>query len=191
MLEAWRELDQHQRFVWNKLISGGFRVGVSQQLVTRALARSRPALIPAVVAHRLMGDWEPSPAFFTDLLAHDPGDADLSRPYPFFLAYALDQPVESLGDRSRWQAEWKWDGIRCQLIRRSGQTFLWSRGEELVTERYPEIASVGDILPEGTVIDGEILPWKDDRPLPFAQLQKRIGRKAVTAVRSWPRCRSS
>ena len=179
MLQAWRELDQHQRFVWNKLISGGFRVGVSQQLVTRALAEVG-GIDPAVVAHRLMGDWEPSPSFFTQLLAHDPGDADLSRPYPFFLAYALDQPVESLGDRSQWQAEWKWDGIRCQLIRRGGQTFLWSRGEELVTERYPEIASVGDILPEGTVIDGEILPWQDDRPLPFAQLQRRIGRKAVT-----------
>ena len=179
MLQAWRELDQHQRFVWNKLISGGFRVGVSQQLVTRALAEVG-GIDPAVVAHRLMGDWEPSPSFFTQLLAHDPGDADLSRPYPFFLAYALDQPVESLGDRSQWQAEWKWDGIRCQLIRRGGQTFLWSRGEELVTERYPEIASVGDILPAGTVIDGEILPWQDDRPLPFAQLQRRIGRKAVT-----------
>jgi DNA ligase 1 len=179
MVKAWRELDQHQRFIWNKLISGGFRVGVSQQLVTRALA-GVGGVDPAVVAHRLMGDWEPSPSFFTRLLAHEPGDADLSRPYPFFLAYALDQPVETMGDRSQWQAEWKWDGIRCQLIRRGGQTFLWSRGEELVTERYPEIASVGDILPEGTALDGEILPWKDDSPLPFAQLQRRIGRKAVT-----------
>jgi DNA ligase 1 len=179
MLQAWRELNQHQRFVWNKLISGGFRVGVSQQLVTRALA-GVAGIDQAVVAHRLMGDWEPSPSFFTQLLAHDPGDSDLSRPYPFFLAYALDQTVESLGDRSQWQAEWKWDGIRSQLIRREGQTFLWSRGEELVTERYPEIAAVGDLLPAGTVIDGEILPWQDDRPLPFAQLQRRIGRKAVT-----------
>jgi DNA ligase-1 len=179
MIQAWRELDQQQRFVWNKLISGGFRVGVSQQLVTRALGEVG-GIDAAVVAHRLMGDWEPSPAFYSQLLAHEPGDTDLSRPYPFFLAYALDQPVESLGDRAQWQAEWKWDGVRCQLIRRSGQTFLWSRGEELVTERYPEIASVGDSLPEGTVIDGEILPWIDDSPLPFAQLQRRIGRKAVS-----------
>ncbi len=179
MLEAWRELDQRQRFVWNKLISGGFRVGVSQQLVTRALGEVG-RIDPAVVAHRLMGDWEPSPAFFAQLLAHDPTDADVSRPYPFFLAHALDEPVETLGDRDQWQAEWKWDGIRCQLIRRRGQTFLWSRGEELVTQRYPEIASVGDALPEGTVIDGEILPWNHDQPLPFAQLQRRIGRKAIT-----------
>jgi DNA ligase-1 len=113
-------------------------------------------------------------------LTHNPADADLSRPYPFFLAYALDQSLEELGDRALWQAEWKWDGIRCQLIRRRGQTFLWSRGEELVTERYPELAAVGDALPDGTVIDGEILPWKDERVLAFAQLQRRIGRKAVT-----------
>ena len=179
MLQAWGELTPHQRFVWNKLISGGFRVGVSQQLVMRALAEVG-GVDPTVVAHRLMGDWEPSPAFFTNLVTDNPHDASLSRPYPFFLAFALEQPVELLGDRARWQAEWKWDGIRCQLIQRSGHTFLWSRGEELVTERYPEIAAVGDILPGGTVIDGEILPWKDERPLPFAQLQKRIGRKNLS-----------
>jgi DNA ligase-1 len=179
VLEAWRELDAGQRFIWNKLISGGFRVGVSQQLVTRALAEAA-GIEPAVVAHRLMGDWEPAPSFVTTLLARDSAEAALSRPYPFFLAYALDQHLEELGERSDWQAEWKWDGIRCQLIRRGGQTFLWSRGEELVTDRYPELAAVGNALPEGTVIDGEILPWKDDLALPFTMLQKRIGRKAVT-----------
>jgi DNA ligase-1 len=179
ILEAWRTLDYQQRFVWNKLISGAFRVGVSQQLVTRAIgAVGRVDL--AVVAHRLMGDWEPSAAFFEGLLAHDAADADISRPYPFYLAYPLEEALESLGDFNRWQAEWKWDGIRSQLIRRRGQTFLWSRGEELVTERYPELATVGDALPEGTVIDGEILPFKDGHVLPFTMLQKRIGRKAVT-----------
>ncbi len=179
MLDAWAELDDRQRFVWNKLISGGFRVGVSQQLVTRALGEAA-GIDPAVVAHRLMGDWEPSEAFFARLTALDAADADLSRPYPFFLAYALEQPLEELGDRADWQAEWKWDGIRSQLIRRGGQTFLWSRGEELVTERYPEIAAIGDALPDGTAIDGEILPCSEGRVLPFAQLQRRIGRKAVT-----------
>ena len=181
MIQAWRELDQKQRFIWNKLISGGFRVGVSQQLVIRALA-GVVGIEPAVIAHRLMGDWEPSPSFVSRLLAQTPADTDVSRPYPFFLAHALDHSVESLGNLLQWQAEWKWDGIRCQLIRRDGQVFLWSRGEELVTERYPEIASVGHILPEGTVIDGEILPWKGDRPLPFAELQRRIGRKALTGA---------
>jgi DNA ligase 1 len=113
-------------------------------------------------------------------MARDAADADISRPYPFFLAYALEQPLEDLGDRAEWQAEWKWDGIRSQLIRRGGRTFLWSRGEELVTERYPELAAVGDALPDGTAIDGEILPWSEGNVLPFAQLQRRIGRKAVT-----------
>ncbi len=179
MLDAWRELDDRQRFAWNKLISGGFRVGVSQQLVTRALGEAG-GIDPAVVAHRLMGDWEPTPEFFAGLMARDAADADISRPYPFFLAYALEQPLEDLGDRAEWQAEWKWDGIRSQLIRRGGRTFLWSRGEELVTERYPELAAVGDALPDGTAIDGEILPWSEGNVLPFAQLQRRIGRKAVT-----------
>ncbi len=179
ILDAWRSLDPRQRFVWNKLISGAFRVGVSQQLVTRALGLVGK-IEPAVVAHRLMGDWEPTASFFERLLVHDAADADLSRPYPFFLAYPLEDPLESLGTIDEWQAEWKWDGIRSQLIRRGGQTFLWSRGEELVTERYPELAAVGDALPEGTAIDGEILPFKDEKILPFAMLQKRIGRKAVT-----------
>jgi DNA ligase 1 len=179
LLSAWRELDDRQRFVWNKLISGGFRVGVSAQLVTRALGEAG-GIDPAVVAHRLMGDWQPSAGFFERLMARDSADADISRPYPFFLAHALEQPLEDLGGRDEWQAEWKWDGIRSQLIRRGGQTFLWSRGEELVTERYPELAAVGDALPDGTAIDGEILPWTEGRVLPFAQLQRRIGRKAVT-----------
>jgi DNA ligase-1 len=179
LVAAWRELDQGQRFVWNKLISGGFRVGVSQQLVTRALGEVA-GIDAAVVAHRLMGDWSPTPEFFEQLLTKDPAGADLSRPYPFLLAYALDQPVEALGDLTQWQVEWKWDGIRSQLIRRGGQTFLWSRGEELVTERYPELAAVGDSLPDGSVIDGEILPWNDDQVLPFSVLQRRIGRKTVS-----------
>lgn len=178
MLDAWRAMDRPQRFVWNKLISGSFRVGVSQQLVTRALAKVG-GVDAAVVAHRLMGDWEPGPRFLERLLAADATDADHSRPYPFCLAYGVEGEVAALGPVDDWVAEWKWDGIRSQLIRRGGDTFLWSRGEELVTDRYPEIATVGAMLPEGTAIDGEILPYRDGVPLPFAQLQRRIGRKAV------------
>jgi DNA ligase-1 len=178
MLEAWRSMDRTQRFVWNKLISGGFRVGVSQQLVTRALARVS-GVEPAIVAHRLMGDWEPNPAFYDRLRATSSRDADHSRPYPFCLAHALEGPPDALGPVEGWQAEWKWDGIRAQLIRRQGDTFLWTRGEELVTDRYPELATLGACLPEGTALDGEILPWMDGAPLPFAQLQRRIGRKSV------------
>jgi len=177
---AWLEMDEQQRFVWNKLITGEFRVGVSQNLVVRALAEVT-GLTTEVVSHRLMGDWVPDAAFYRQLVAKETADTDISRPYPFFLAYPVEGDVTELGDPAEWIAEWKWDGIRSQMIRRRGQTFVWSRGEELVTERFPELVHVGALLPEGTVIDGEILPWKDGLPLPFAQMQRRIGRKVLGA----------
>ena len=176
MVRSWRELDRRERFVWNKLITGSFRVGASQRLVIRALAEVS-GVDEGVVAHRLMGAWEPTAEFFQRLLAPDTGDADVSRPYPFFLAHPLEQDPAALGDVGEWIAEWKWDGIRAQLIRRGGKTFLWSRGEELLAGRFPEIEEIGALLPEGTVIDGELLPWVEGAPLPFAQLQRRIGRK--------------
>jgi DNA ligase 1 len=177
LVSAWREMDEQQRFVWNKLITGEFRVGVSQNLVVRAIAQFAD-LTTEVVSHRLMGDWQPDPAFYAQLIAKQTQSSDVSRPYPFFLAYPLEGDPTQLGDPSEWIAEWKWDGIRSQMIRRRGETFIWSRGEELVTQRFPELDI---LLPEGTVIDGEILPWKDDLPLPFAQLQRRIGRKVLGA----------
>lgn len=176
---AWREMDEAQRLVWNKLITGEWRVGVSRSLVVRALAAAA-GMDPDTLSHRLMGDWQPTPDFWRALLAPEALDADISRPYPFFLAYPLDAPPESLGDIRDWQIEWKWDGIRSQLIRRAGRTFVWSRGEELVTERFPELAALGGLLPDGVAIDGEILPWSGNAPLPFAQMQRRIGRKALS-----------
>lgn len=178
LIAAWRELTSGQRFVWNKLITGSFRVGVSQGLVLRGLSRAS-GIEPPVLEHRMMGHWEPTAAWFTSLLAEDTEDVDTSRPYPFFLAHPLEAEPDSLGDPAAWQAEWKWDGIRAQLVRRSGETFLWSRGEELVTDRYPELHAAAERLPDGTVLDGELLGWKDGRVLPFAELQRRIGRKTV------------
>ncbi|HEY4307329.1 MAG TPA: ATP-dependent DNA ligase [Gemmatimonadaceae bacterium] len=180
IVRAWRELGGNERFVFNKLITGAFRVGVSQQLVIRALARASK-VAEGVIAHRLSGAWQPTAKSFTALFAEQTDDADVSKPYPFFLAYALEDELEELGAASEWQAEWKWDGIRAQVIRRDEQTFIWSRGEELITERFPEIAGAAEFLPDGTVIDGEIMPWKDAGPLPFAQLQRRIGRKTLSA----------
>ena len=176
MLRSWRELDRRERFVWNKLITGSFRVGASQRLVIRALAELS-GLDEGVVAHRLMGAWEPTAEFFQRLIAPDTRDADVSRPYPFFLAHPLEEEPVSLGDVAEWIAEWKWDGIRVQLIRRAGKTFLWSRGEELLAGRFPEVEELGALLPDGTVIDGELLPWTEGSPMPFSQLQRRIGRK--------------
>lgn len=178
LVAAWREMDERQRFAWNKLITGEFRVGVSQRLVVRAVAEVTGAT-PETVAHRLMGDWQPTGEFWRQLLAPDTPDADLSRPYPFCLAYPLEGSVMDLGDLGEWQVEWKYDGIRAQLIRRQWHTFLWSRGEELITDRFPELQALGARLPEGTVIDGEVLPWQDGAPLPFAQMQRRIGRKVL------------
>lgn len=179
MASAWGRLNAGERLVWNKLITGGFRVGVSQRLVTKALA-GVSGIPDAVIAHRLMGKWEPCELFTRLLFSPDTCDTDSSRPYPFFLAYPLECPPESLGRISDWQAEWKWDGIRAQVISRGGVVFIWSRGEELVTDRFPEISDAASSLPEGTVLDGEILAWDESGVLPFARLQKRIGRKNLT-----------
>ncbi len=177
--QAWNALDANERFIWNKLVTGSFRVGVSQSLVTRALAQVS-GIEKEVIAHRLMGNWSPNADFYLGLIdGANTESADLSRPYPFHLAHQLDFPLDDLGDVADWQAEWKWDGIRAQLIRRKGESFLWSRGEDLVTERFPEITNASFDLPDGTVLDGEILPWKDDGVMAFAQLQRRIGRKTV------------
>lgn len=178
VVSAWHALDAPQRFVLNKLITGAFRVGVSQRLITRALSLAS-GVDDKIIAHRLMGMWEPTPAFYVNLVSEEHEGADVGRPYPFLLAYAVDETPDSLGDIHEWQAEWKWDGIRAQMIRRQGQTFLWSRGEELITESFPELAEAAQSLPDGTVLDGEILPWIDGVQ-PFAQLQRRISRKKLT-----------
>jgi DNA ligase-1 len=175
----WRTLDRRELFVLNKLLTGELRVGVSATLVLRALSEVA-GLPPAVLAQRTMGDWTPSAEFLERILAREHATDDASRPYPFFLASPLEDGPGSLGDRVAWQGEWKWDGIRGQLIRRAGRVFLWSRGEELITGRFPEVVEAGETLPDGTVLDGEVLAHGDDRPLPFALLQTRIGRQTLT-----------
>jgi DNA ligase-1 len=180
LVETWRELDHNQRLVWNKIITGEFRVGVARTLVVRAVAAV--AGVPqAIMAHRLMGHWEPTAEDYSRLLSGDAEVAGPGQPYPFFLASPLTEPLESLGARQDWLAEWKWDGIRAQLIRRRGEVLVWSRGEELITDQFPEVRRVGESLPDGTVLDGEILACEADHPLPFAALQRRLGRKTVQA----------
>ncbi|MEP6738064.1 MAG: ATP-dependent DNA ligase, partial [Chryseolinea sp.] len=178
VIGAWMQLDPSERFVFNKLITGSFRVGVSQLLMVKALAQ-HAGVKENVLAHRLMGNWSPIEDQYQDLVLSEESNDD-SRPYPFYLAYALEGEVEDLGEPSEWQAEWKWDGIRGQVIIRNGKMFVWSRGEELVTDKYPEYASFMGLLPDGVVLDGEILPFRDNKPLPFSLLQTRIGRKSLT-----------
>jgi len=182
VLSSWQGMDYSQRLVYNKLISGSFRVGVSQLLVTRALAQLSD--IPTdIIAQRLMGNWEATAEFYEKVVSSemDADEKPIARPYPFHLAHQIDFSLEKLGEIKDWQAEWKWDGIRVQIIKRENQVFLWSRGEDLITERFPEIAEAAAFVPDGTVLDGEILPWREDSVLSFTELQKRIGRKNVSA----------
>lgn len=177
--DSWRQMDQNERFVFNKLITGAFRIGVSQKMMVNALAKFT-SLEASVIAHRISGNWDPSTTAFAELFNESPAITDYSKPYPFYLAYALDEDTGTLGDPNDWQVEWKWDGIRGQMIKRNNQLFVWSRGEELMTDKFPEYNCLKDLLPDGTVLDGEIIPSVDQKPLPFALLQTRIGRKNVT-----------
>ena len=182
---SWQQMDRNEKFVFNKLITGGFRIGVSQTMMVKALAKS-VNVAASVIAHRISGNWNPAITTFENLLSETVAATDFSKPYPFYLAYAVDEDVTKLEDEKLWQAEWKWDGIRGQIIKRDNNFFVWSRGEELLTEKFPEYNNFKDQLQEGTVIDGEIISLsttaKEDpfKPLPFAALQTRIGRKTIT-----------
>lgn len=179
IVEWWRTLPYRECFILNKLLTGELRVGVSELLVVRALSeflqRDR-----ADVTRRIMGEWRPSAAFWESLRSTEPLTSDPAAPYPFFLASPLEDAPATLGAVSDWLAEWKWDGIRSQLIRREGRCFIWSRGEDLVTDRFPEIVAAAAGLPDGVVLDGELVAWRDGAIRPFADLQQRIGRKKLT-----------
>jgi len=194
LLSYWDELDWSERFLLTKLIGGGFRVGVARQLVVRALA-DVAGVDHKRIAQRMVG-WTdsqqaPGAARYLRLIAPEspddenaatPHESDLGLPYPFFLAHPLQADPATLGAPSEWVIEWKWDGIRAQLVKRGGRVWLWSRGEDLITDRFPELASLGAALADGTVIDGEIIAWEPggDAPLPFARLQSRITRKTLS-----------
>ena len=176
--QSWNELPEGERFVFNKLITGGFRVGVSQNLIVKALAELYE-LESSDVAYALSGKWDPLTISFSELLFSE-GEQSSSKPYPFYLAYPIEGEISELGAPDQWSAEWKWDGIRSQLIVRDSTLYLWSRGEDLITDKFPELHPLADLLPNGTVIDGELLPFRDGVPLSFHLLQTRIGRKNVT-----------
>lgn len=180
ILSAWDQLDLTERFIFNKLITGGFRLGVSQKLMVRALS-IQTRIEENTLMHRLMGDWTPDTVNYEQLVLSPDPKENISQPYPFFLAHPLEAAPADLGTPADWQVEYKWDGIRGQVIQREGQIFVWSRGEELVTHQFPEFEIFKTILPSGTVLDGEILPYKAGKPMPFQELQTRIGRKTVSS----------
>ncbi|MES3019033.1 MAG: ATP-dependent DNA ligase [Bacteroidota bacterium] len=179
ILSAWRQLSAFEIFVFNKLLMGSFRIGVSQTLVTRAIAEIAEST-PAIISHRLMGSWEPFTTSYKELIHSENAGDEYSKPYPFYLSYAIQGTVDDLGKESDWFAEWKWDGIRSQIIYRDNEIYIWSRGEELITDKFPELHILKDHLPEGTVLDGELICFGDTKPLSFNVLQTRIGRKNLT-----------
>lgn len=178
IIDAWDSLEPQERFIFNKLISGNFRIGVSHKILVNALAK-QSGIDSSKIMHSIMGKWTPSEISFTDLLAGIHVNTDNSWPYPFCLAYALEAEPASLGEPSTWQAEWKWDGIRGQIIKRNGELFIWSRGEELVTDQFPELHFLKNELNDGTALDGEILSIKEGKVQAFSILQQRLNRKTI------------
>ncbi len=179
VIRSWQGFSYYERFVFTKFITGGFRIGISQKLMTRSLSRAT-GIDEDILAYKLMGDWDPASISFQELVLEENKNDVLSKPYPFYLAYALEGEPEDLGSTEVWLAEHKWDGIRSQVIFRNGELFVWSRGEELVTDKYPEFSTLQEHIPDGTVLDGEILPYPKGEIGTFNDLQKRIGRKTVS-----------
>jgi DNA ligase 1 len=178
LLQFWDELEESERFVMHKLLTGSFRVGVSKGLVIQALSKSSN-VSPEILSHRLMGNWQPTADSYKRLFDPDINDALPSQPYPFCLAHPLEANIESLGEVTQWCAEWKWDGIRAQIVKRNDKLFIWSRGEDLMTDRFPELTALSPMLTNGTVLDGEIVAFKNGAILPFSEMQRRIGRKTL------------
>lgn len=180
VLESWNGLDYTERFIFNKLIGGSFRIGVSKKLLINALAKFSGQESSALM-HSIMGKWEVSDTKFSELISGENINPDNSKPYPFCLAYPIEKAVEELGDINDWQAEYKWDGIRGQFIKRNDEVFIWSRGEELVNAQFPELVDAFSKMEGDFVLDGEILAVLDDKVLNFNELQKRLNRKTISA----------
>ncbi len=179
VLNAWSGLEVQEKLIFNKLIGGSFRVGVSHKLLVNAIAK-QTGIEANKLMHSLMGKWLPGQTNYTDLIKGADSATNISQPYPFCLAYPMEQDINTIGAAEHWQAEWKWDGIRGQIIKRKNELFIWSRGEELITHQFPELEKLIDILPNGCVIDGEILAVDKEQVQSFNSLQKRLNRKTVS-----------
>lgn len=178
ILNAWNSLNTQERFIFNKLISGNFRIGVSNKMLVNAIAK-QAGQDSSKIMHSIMGKWQADQITYQELTSGSHVNTDNSWPYPFCLAYALDTEPENLGEPGTWQAEWKWDGIRGQIVKRNGELFIWSRGEELVTDQFPELHFLNSELEDGTVLDGEILSVKEGKVQSFSTLQQRLNRKNI------------
>ena len=174
LINQWLHLNYYSRFVFNKLITGGFRIGVSQKLMTKSLSNVT-GIDQDTIAYQILGDWDPQKTTFEDLILDPDKQSLIYKPYPFYLAHSLDLNLEKLGDCSDWVYENKWDGIRGQLIKRNNEVMVWSRGGELISNQFPDLVKIGNYISNGTVLDGEILPYKNNKIGSFNDLQKRLG----------------
>ncbi|WP_299367031.1 ATP-dependent DNA ligase [Winogradskyella sp.] len=179
VLGAWSGLDQQERLIFNKLIGGSFRIGVSKKTLVNALAKFS-GIDTNQLMHSIIGNWSVEDMSFEALINGKHINYDNSKPYPFCLAYALEKDLHDLGEPQDWIVEQKWDGIRGQIVKRNNEIYIWSRGEELVTQQFPELVEAISNLKDDFVIDGEILAMKDNDVLLFNDLQKRLNRKNVT-----------
>ncbi|MCI0712574.1 MAG: ATP-dependent DNA ligase [Chloroflexi bacterium] len=181
IVEAWRELNTIQRYIFNKLLTGGFRSGITKRTLVRAIAEFS-SVDTTLITHRLEGEWLPTPAFYEALIASEQVGEDVSRPYPFVEIQVIEtrDVQDEFGDVTQWQVEWTWGGIRVQVVKREGQVFVWTHGEVLVTRQYPEILGLAATLPDSIVLEGDLLPWKDGQLMPLDNLQKRVNRKNVS-----------
>jgi DNA ligase-1 len=180
IVQAWRRMPEHERLVFNKLLTGGLRIGVSRGLVNKALAAAA-GVEESLVAQRLLSNRDPATLSLDRLREPLQSESDLS-PYPFYLAHPLEGDPAALGGPEDWLAEWKWDGIRAQIVRRTGAVAIWSRGEELVSESFPELVELARYFPEGAVLDGEVVALRGGEPADFALLQQRLNRKRLSAA---------
>lgn len=179
VLQSWNGLDYTERLIFNKLLGGSFRIGVSYKTLINALTKYS-GQETNVLMHSIMGKWQPEEISFEELILAEKVNPDNSKPYPFCLAYALEKELPELGNPEEWLIEYKWDGIRGQIIRRNDEVFIWSRGEEMITEQFPEIVETVQSMKGNFVIDGEILAVKEGNVLNFNELQKRLNRKNIT-----------
>jgi len=181
--------DASTRLALLKLITGGLRVGASARLAKIALAESAAPEAGPIAADDVEEVWHglspPYLSLFAWLEGHqqkpDPADQPVFRPP--MLAHPLEAADLAALHPADWRAEWKWDGIRVQVVATAGGRRLFSRGAEDISAGFPEIL---EAMTFHAVLDGELLVLRDGPDgitvAPFADLQQRLNRKTVTAA---------
>ena len=175
----WEIIPKENLLVFNKILTGSFRIGVSKGLVRKSLSKMLN-MDESIISHRLMGQFIPSAKTYNFIISKKFHQKELGyKPYPFQLANPLDIQVKDL-NLDDYQFEWKYDGIRGQIVKRRKNITIWTRGEELVNNSFPELVNLISLINDDFVIDGEILIWnsKKDCPDDFGLLQKRIRRNS-------------